>query len=234
MNAGNTHVGLVDGAVDSSSRSFSVVLDANAVVQLDELLSVTTVLADGREITHYGIVTELTSRFEGADFSSDTNRVVAGALPAEHVRRAEVQVLRVVPEVFVSPHAGAIAERVHGVHRQRALFEDEMTHGKLPLGLDLGDKPVYADMRFVDGRAGAHVSISGISGVATKTSYALFLLYQLLETEQGMDLLGGRAARDNTRAFTSTPKAKICCIWIGRTLCSPSGRTNGGSGTRSV
>ena len=208
MNVDSTRIGLVDGAVDSSSRSFSVVLDADAVVQLDELLSVTTVLADEREVTHYGIVTELTSRFEGADFPSDTSRIVAGALPAEHVRRAEVQVLRVAPEVFVAPHAGAVAERVHGKHRQLALFEDEMSHGKLPLGLDLSDKPVYADMRFVDGRAGAHVSVSGISGVATKTSYALFLLYQLLETEHGMDLLGGRAARDNTRAFVFNTKGE--------------------------
>ena len=76
-----------------------------------------------------------------------------------------------------------------------------MTRGKLRVGLDLGGAPVYADMRFVDGRSGGHVSISGISGVATKTSDALFLLYQLLETEQGMDLLGGRAGHESVRAL---------------------------------
>ena len=52
------------------------------------------------------------------------------------------------------------------------------------------------------------MSISGISGVATKTSYALFLLYQLLETEQGMDLLGGRAARENVRALVFNTKGE--------------------------
>ena len=208
MSTADARVGLVDASTESGSRSFTVVLDADAVVQLDELLSVATVLPDGSQVTHYGIVTELTSRFEGAEFPSDTGRIMDGTLPAEHVRCAEVRVLRIAPEVFVAPHAGTLASRVVGEHRQLALFEDEMSLGKLPLGLDLSGQPVYADMRFVDGRSGAHFSISGISGVATKTSYALFLLYQLLETDHGMDLLGGRAARDNTRAFVFNTKGE--------------------------
>ena len=203
-----TRIGLVDGSVDSNSRTFYVVLDAATVIQLDELVTVTTDLPDGSTVTHYGIVTELLSRFEGADLPSDTGRVIDRTLPAELVRRAEVRVLRVVPELFLAPHAGAVATRAAGRHRAVALFEDEMTRGKLPLGLDLGGAPVYADMRFVDGRSGGHVSISGISGVATKTSYALFLLYQLLETEGGMDLLGGRANRENVRALVFNTKGE--------------------------
>ena len=201
-------IGLVDGSVESDSRTFHVVLDPDVLIQLDELVAVATDLPGGRPVTHYGIVTELRSRFEGADLPSDTGRVVDRTLPAEHVRRAEVRVLRVVPELFVAPHAGAAATRAVGAHRTAALFEDEMTRGKLPVGLDLGGAPVYADMRFVDGRSGGHVSISGISGVATKTSYALFLLYQLLETEQGMDLLGGRAGRESVRALVFNTKGE--------------------------
>ncbi len=208
MSDAGARIGLVDGSVESDSRTFHVVLDPDVVIQLDELLAVTTDLPDGRQVTHYGIVTELRSRFEGADLPSDTGRVVDSTLPAEHVRRAEVRVLRVVPELFVAPHAGAPAARAAGPHRAVALFEDEMTRGKLPVGLDLGGDPVYADMRFVDGRSGGHVSISGISGVATKTSYALFLLYQLLETEQGMDLLGGRAGRESVRALVFNTKGE--------------------------
>ena len=203
-----TRIGLVDGSVDSNSRTFYVVLDAATVIQLDELVAVSTELPDGRVVTHYGIVTELLSRFEGADLPSDTGRVIDRTLPAELVRRAEVRVLRVVPELFLAPHAGAVVGRAAGPHRTVALFEDEMTRGKLPLGLDLSGMPVYADMRFVDGRSGGHVSISGISGVATKTSYALFLLYQLLETEGGMDLLGGRANRENVRALVFNTKGE--------------------------
>ena len=201
-------IGLVDGSVESDSRTFHIVLEPEIMIQLDELVAVSTDLPGGGQVTHYGIVTELRSRFEGADLPSDTGRVVDRTLPAEHVRRAEIRVLRVVPELFVSPHAGAAATRAGGEHRAIALFEDEMTRGKLPVGLDLGGAPVYADMRFVDGRSGGHVSISGISGVATKTSYALFLLYQLLETERGMDLLGGRAARESVRALVFNTKGE--------------------------
>ena len=201
-------VGLVDGSVDSNSRTFHVVLDAATVIQLDELVAVITELPDQSTVTHYGIVTELLSRFEGAELPSDTGRVIDRTLPAELVRRAEVRVLRVVPDKFLAPHAGAAVTRAAGPHRAVALFEDEMARGKLPLGLDLGGAPVYADMRFVDGRSGGHVSISGISGVATKTSYALFLLYQLLETDGGMDLLGGRAARESVRALVFNTKGE--------------------------
>jgi len=201
-------IGLVDGSVDSNSRTFHVVLDEDSVIQLDELVTVSTGLPDGREVTHYGIVTELLSRFEGAELPSDTGRVIDRTLPAELVRRAEIRVLRVVPELFLAPHAGATVMRAVGDHRSTALFEDEMAHGKLPLGLDLGGEPVYADMRFVDGRAGGHVSISGISGVATKTSYALFLLYQLLETDRGMELLGGRSRREAVRALVFNTKGE--------------------------
>ena len=40
-------------------------------------------------------------------------------------------------------------------------------------------EPIYVNLEFLDGTRGAHVSISGISGVATKTSFALFLLHAL-------------------------------------------------------
>ena len=201
-------IGLVDGSVESDSRTFHVVLDPDALVQLDELVAVATDLPGGRSVTHYGIVTELRSRLEGAELPSDTARVAERTLPAEHVRRAQVRILRVVPELFVAPHAGAVATRAAGEHRRVALFEDEMQRGKLPVGLDLGGEPVYADMRFVDGRSGGHVSISGISGVATKTSYALFLLYQLLETGRGTELLGGRSGRESVRALVFNTKGE--------------------------
>ena len=201
-------IGLVDGSTDSDSRTFHVVLDSDTVVQLDDLVAVATELPGGDQVTHYGIVTELFSRLEGAEYPSDTGRFADNTLPAEHVRRAEVRVLRVVPERFVSPHAGSSVVAAVGEDRALALFEDEMKRGKLALGLDAGGSPVHADMRFVDGRSGGHVSISGISGVATKTSYALFLLYQLLETPAGIELLGGRAKRENVRALVFNTKGE--------------------------
>ncbi|MGB9762576.1 MAG: ATP-binding protein [Minisyncoccia bacterium] len=40
--------------------------------------------------------------------------------------------------------------------------------------------PIYLDSRFLLGYEGAHVNISGASGLATKTSYALFLIQSII------------------------------------------------------
>ena len=42
----------------------------------------------------------------------------------------------------------------------------------------------YLDRRYLLGPESAHVNISGISGLATKTSYAMFLLQSILQTAQ--------------------------------------------------
>ena len=46
------------------------------------------------------------------------------------------------------------------------------------------DLPVYLNSDFLIGPEGAHLNISGISGLATKTSYALFLLNALQQRSQ--------------------------------------------------
>jgi DNA helicase HerA-like ATPase len=45
----------------------------------------------------------------------------------------------------------------------------------------------YLDRRYVLGPESAHVNISGISGLATKTSYAMFLLQSILQTAPDRD-----------------------------------------------
>lgn len=45
----------------------------------------------------------------------------------------------------------------------------------------------YLDRRYVLGPESAHVNISGISGLATKTSYAMFLLQSILQTAPDKD-----------------------------------------------
>ena len=73
-------VGLVDGSAESTSRRFSVVLDDDAVVQLDDLVGSRQVLPDGTDLAHYGIVVEGYGQLEGADLPSDTRRITADAL----------------------------------------------------------------------------------------------------------------------------------------------------------
>jgi DNA helicase HerA-like ATPase len=133
------------------------------------------------EVMTYGIVTETLSRYEGTAFESDTFRVaVEGTLPAEKSRTATVQVVRVIPEIWIAPDVGEPVYRAVTDQRERALYVDEMRTGgrdrALPVGLSRDGELVWADVDFFDGTKGAHMSISGVSGVATKTSYALFFL----------------------------------------------------------
>ncbi|MCK4403538.1 MAG: ATP-binding protein [candidate division Zixibacteria bacterium] len=47
---------------------------------------------------------------------------------------------------------------------------------------------VYLDSRYVIGPESAHLNISGISGLATKTSYAMFILQSLLQSIDSKDI----------------------------------------------
>ena len=73
---------------------------------------------------------------------------------------------------------------------------------RLPIGLGRDGEPLYVNFDFVDGTGGAHVSISGISGVATKTSFALWLLYAIFRSS----MLGRRGL--NTKALIFSVKGE--------------------------
>jgi hypothetical protein len=49
---------------------------------------------------------------------------------------------------------------------------------------------VYLDNRYILGPEGAHVNITGISGLATKTSYAIFLIQSILQKAENRDRIG--------------------------------------------
>src|SRR5437899_4170765 len=71
---------------------------------------------------------------------------------------------------------------------------------KLAIGLGRDGQALFANLEFMDGTRGAHVSISGISGVATKTSYATFLLYSLFHSQAlGADATNAKAVVFNVK-----------------------------------
>lgn len=194
-------VGLVDGAQEANTSRMHVVIDEDATLELDELVAMTQTLPDGSELTHFGIVVESRGHLEGAELSSDTRRITATkTMPGAVSRTAEVQVLRTLPERWLPPAPGAVVRPARDAERFSALFLDQMEK-PLAVGYDQFQQPVFADFSFMDGSKGGHVSISGISGVATKTSYAAFLLYQLLETPQGRALLGPHAPATRALVF---------------------------------
>ena len=75
---------------------------------------------------------------------------------------------------------------------------------RVPIGLGRDGEPLYVNADFLDGTRGAHVSISGISGVATKTSFATWLLYSLFRS----GVLGGAGETANTQALIFNVKGE--------------------------
>ena len=189
-------VGRVLGTLDAMPLEFWVAVGEGEYLQLDDVVEVTTPLPDGREIRLFGVVDLVRARHEGARFDSDVFLVEKGVLPATVAHAAHVKVTRVEPEIFVPPRPGQEVRRAEGLRRDQALFFDGMER-KVPIGLSRDGEPVFANLDFLDGSRGAHVNISGISGVATKTSYATFLLHSLLTS----GALGGEVANTHALVF---------------------------------
>ncbi|HEX4704066.1 MAG TPA: ATP-binding protein [Pseudonocardiaceae bacterium] len=172
-------VGLVVGTVAASPLEFSVAVAPDQFLQLDDVVVTERPLPDGTIVRIAGVVTNVEAGHEGARFASDVFLIDQGALPAEVSEVAEVSVTRVEPEVYVPPRPGTPARRATGTERDSALYFDTMAAAKVPVGLGRDGQPVFLNFEFVDGTRGGHVSISGVSGIATKTSFATFLLHSI-------------------------------------------------------
>ncbi|MCK2212576.1 ATP-binding protein [Actinomadura sp. ATCC 31491] len=174
-------VGRVLGTQAASPLSFWVGLEPGKVVQLDDVVVTRREVPGHGPVLVAGVVTTVEARHEGAAYDSDVFLIADGALPAAVVEVAEVRVTRVEPEVFVPPLPGAQVYLAGAGDRDQALYFDVMER-RIPLGTGRDGQPLYVNFDFLDGTRGAHVSISGVSGVATKTSFATFLLYSIFNS----------------------------------------------------
>ena len=194
-------VGRVLGTQAASPLSFWVGLEPGSVLQLDDVVVTWRDVPGRGRVLVAGVVTNVEARYEGAAYDSDVFLIVEGSLPAAVVESAEVTVTRVEPEFYVPPLPGTIAYRADAGDRDQALYFDVMQR-RVPIGLGRDGLPMYVNFEFLDGTRGAHVSISGVSGVATKTSFATFLLYSIFNS----GVLGAELA--NTRALIFSVKGE--------------------------
>jgi DNA helicase HerA-like ATPase len=199
---GGEPAGLVVGTVAATPLHFSVAIGPGQYLQLDDVVVTARQLPDQPPVQVSGVVTNVEAVHEGARFASDVFLIEQGALPADVAEVAEVAVTRVEPEVYVPPLPGAPVRRATGQQRDKALYFDEMGASRVPVGFGRDGLPVYVNFEFVDGTRGAHVSISGVSGIATKTSFALFLLHSIL----GCGVLADQA--HNTKALVFSVKGE--------------------------
>lgn len=194
-------IGRVIGTEDSTPLEFWVGVDPHDYLQLDDVVELRRVLPGGECVDIYGMVSQIRARHEGARFDSDVFLIADGALPAEVAESAQITATRFEPEIFVPPRPGDEVHKAEGEARDKALFFDTMQE-RLPIGLSRSNEPVVVNLEFIDGRRGAHVNISGISGVATKTSYATFILHSLFTS----GVLGARSV--NTKALVFNVKGE--------------------------
>ncbi|MCS7307388.1 MAG: ATP-binding protein [Aquificaceae bacterium] len=182
-------VGIVLGTKPISPLEFWVGVEGGNVVQLDDVFYAVS-NSGGYEVKYYGVVSEVYKYLEGAEFVYDAHLVNKGLIPVNIAYIAKLNVTRIEPEVFSPPSPGDAVYRATGREFERALYYDQMKE-KIPAGIDRNGNVVYVNYHFINGVEGAHVSISGMSGIATKTSYALFLLYSILDKAGDKDRVHG-------------------------------------------
>jgi DNA helicase HerA-like ATPase len=217
-------IGRVIGTRASQPLEFWLGVQDDSFVQLDEVVAVRTslprALPDGRTtVDHYGVVDQIESTHEGASLHSDvfdTPRPM-GVATIAHVSVTRVAVPRTSPtdaelEVLVPPKPGEVVRRATEDDRHLALYFDRMSR-RFPAGLSRDGLPIYGNLDFLDGSRGAHVNISGISGVATKTTYALFLLYGLFHGDSLPDAHAAHAIVFNVKGedllWLDKPNARL-------------------------
>jgi hypothetical protein len=194
-------IGMVLGTESSTPLEWWVAIEPDAHLQLDDVVSVRTLVSGSEQVQISGLVDLVRAQHEGSRFESDVFLADLGVLPLKVARSAHIITTRVEPEIWVPPRPGDPVYRVRGEDRDLALHFDRMEQ-KLAAGFARDGLPVYLDLSFLDGRRGAHVNISGVSGVATKTSYASFLLFSLF----GSGILGRETA--NTKAIVFNVKGE--------------------------
>jgi DNA helicase HerA-like ATPase len=194
-----SEVGRVLGTDPAHPLDFWVGVSDDQYLQLDDIVAVKSEVPGRGDIWLYGVVDIVRAKYEGAKFDSDVFRVASGVLPVGIATAAHVSVTRIEPEIFVPPQPGQQAFRANEAQREQALYFDRMEH-KFAAGLSREGDVLWGNLDFLDGTRGAHVNISGISGVATKTSCAMFLLYSLFHSDAlGMNRAHARAVIFNVK-----------------------------------
>jgi DNA helicase HerA-like ATPase len=191
-------VGVILGTKPASPSEFFIAVKRDFPLQLDDTVWTETQikLSDGisenQTIRFYGIVDSVERSYEGLEYDSDMYYI--SNIPVEERYVARVKITKIEPEILVPPRPNAQVFLARGEDFRKAIGADTMKR-KIPAGLSLAqDEVVYIDLDFVDGEKGAHISISGISGVATKTSYGMFLLHEIMRESKRSEVTSSKYA----------------------------------------
>ncbi|MCS7088978.1 MAG: ATP-binding protein [Thermoflexales bacterium] len=184
----------------NSSDAFSFWLAPGVIVNPFDIVEAEQVAPEGTSRT-FGIVNTLDHSTDAPThlsnfISNDFGQVTGEPNTARQgTTVAHVAVLSNDQDIYMpvmNDRAVRFADEV-GIHT--ALGIDQVPERyRVPAGLiemSNGTRAVvYLDSRYILGPEGAHVNITGISGLATKTSYAIFLIQSILQKAENRDRIG--------------------------------------------
>ncbi len=185
-----------------TSEKLAFWLPDDVIVNPFDIIAVDQVNQPGEPASRtYGLVTTLehrtdapnhlanyiSSNFGGLDEEPNTNR--------QGTTVAAVNVLSNTADIYMPVPSERLVYFADPDGIQQALGTDTLINERKPDAIPAGlikmsngsDTVAYLDRRYLLGPESAHVNISGISGLATKTSYAMFLLQSILQTAEDKD-----------------------------------------------
>lgn len=178
----------------STSDKFSFWLANEVIVNPFDIVAVEQVNQAGQPPSRtYGLVTMLEHRTDAPNHLANFISSNFGELNEEPntVRQgttvAFANVLSNSDDIYMPVPSERLVSFADKAGIETALGIDQMRPAdRIPAGLikmsNGATSVAYIDRRYVLGPESAHVNISGISGLATKTSYAMFLLQAILQT----------------------------------------------------
>lgn len=176
----------------TTSDKFIFWLAPNVIVNPFDIVEVEQVSHEGKSKT-FGLVTTLEHRTDSPTHLANFISSNFGELtedpntPRQGITVAHVNVLSNDKDIYMPVPSEKVVRFSDKEGIQIALGIDTMEpKNRIPAGLIKMSNGVaavaYIDRRYVLGPESAHVNISGISGLATKTSYAMFLIQSILQT----------------------------------------------------
>lgn len=188
-------IGTVTGLREVTPYSFWVRMhpsfSSNSIIRLENIVRVDFQWGE-EEFRTYGVVNEVVASWDGTVATGYQEEAYArghysgvtiylGQVVVTRVLKREGDVFVTVPPL-VPPPVGQQVFLAPSEETDVALGFDDVKRGKrvLPCGVLANNEVAYLDVRYLLGDNGAHVNVSGQSGVAAKTSYATFLLWMML------------------------------------------------------
>ena len=187
-------IGYVTGSSEASPYEFYVRLKSGIneppdfMVRIGDIVRVDFEYPNFGGISIYGMVTKILNTWDVPMRGfEEIITIEKGIKPKLSSFIAKIVTTRIVsgrgdmnpPDV--PPIPGGIVHLVKDNEVNVALGFDTFSDRKLPVGLLENDSVAFLDLSYILGENGAHINISGQSGVASKTSYTTFLMRSIMD-----------------------------------------------------